>query len=134
MILDKLLLSHNIDSDWKFISWMLTWVLLSFFFFFLNLKLIKIYLRLYGFCCFMIVVSWGSWFNYVLSQLWLIYMLAIGYFYVRPLLISNFFPWCIYACFMLWLLFTRIFFNGLLLGSLFPFFPLLCYDTNYSLG
>ena len=70
----------------------------------------------------MIVVSWGSWFNYVLNQLILIYMQTIGYFYVGPLLIYSFFPSFIYVYFMLWLLFIRIFFNGLLLGSFFPFF------------
>ena len=44
-------------------------LVLIYLFFFLNLTLIEIYLHLYGFCCFMMVVSWGSWFNSILKQI-----------------------------------------------------------------
>ena len=89
--LDKILLSHYTNSNWTFILWLNTYLgFLTSLFFFLNLRLIKIYLCLYGFCCFVIMVSW---LNYVLKQ---IGINLYGHFYVRSLLIHT--HTSLYAC------------------------------------
>ena len=128
MILDKLL-SHRTQIQLNvhpLVEYLLGFLI--FLFSFLNLKLIEIYFHLYGFCCFVIVVSWGFWFNYVLKQIgfnlyvgnWIFLCEVFLNIYIY---IYIFFFLVVSVCFKLWLL--GLFFERLVIRKFLSPFSLL---------